>query len=971
MKFSRTFKFSRIVCLVLFWLSCLSIPASVEAALTMVAEVNPDPAQPGEVLDAQISISSSSSSGSLTLRMLWPSQLDGGPITTDGGDCPGTFCEAGEFLVWNLGTLGPGATRTVSFDDFVRNVPDGSFDLNFDLLEGASTVDSLSHTVTIQADSPLELAVDPLLDPVPSNGTLTYELVYGNAGNTSAENADLRFLLPVGSQFISASGGGTLFGNTVLWDLGSIAALASGREWVKVQVGALATGTLLTVEEASVTGDVAFINKISRATAVSLVASQDLQLAIEVNPDPAQPSEVLDGQIMISNPTGGTTGSLTLRLLWPAELDGGPVTTNGGDCPGTFCEAGEYLQWTLGALGTGASLVVSFDDFVRSVTSGRLIPLEFELLEGGQQTRNLSRTVPVQSDSPLEMVIDPLEDPVAPGASLTYEISYGNAGSTSAENVELTFPIPEGSQFLAASGGGNHSAGMVTWNLGSLAAFDGAKQRVTVAVEALPAGQPLIVHAAELTADLNFQSRRTRAMAVSRVASEDLAMEVEVNPDPVQGSEILDAQVTITNPSASTTGSLSLRLLWPAELDGGPVATAGGDCPGTFCEAGEYLSWVLGPLGPGASLTVGFDDFANSVTSGRLVPLEFELIEGILPARTQSHTVRVQADSPLELAIDPSADPAAPGSSLTYQLTFGNVGAVSADAAELSFPLPAGTQFLTATGGGRLLGSTVHWDLGNIAADSGGRVAVTVRVTAADGSLLLADPVRLAGEVGFERRESRATAVSRVGSETLALTLEVDPDPAQPGDILSGEVTLTNPRSSASGTLTLRLLWPSELDGSPNVTDGGDCPGTFCEAGEYLTWNLGTLGPGASFSVDFNDSVRSVSDGTLIPLELELLEGPLPARNVSHSALVHPSDDVDMDGLPDIFDPDDDNDGMPDWWESLHGLDPNNASDASQDPDMDGLTNLEEFLGGTDPNVANLFSNGFESGDTGGWSAST
>jgi hypothetical protein len=42
-------------------------------------------------------------------------------------------------------------------------------------------------------------------------------------------------------------------------------------------------------------------------------------------------------------------------------------------------------------------------------------------------------------------------------------------------------------------------------------------------------------------------------------------------------------------------------------------------------------------------------------------------------------------------------------------------------------------------------------------------------------------------------------------------------------------------------------------------------------------------------------------------------------------------------------DPDQDDDGMDDSWEIRYGLDPNDPSDAEEDPDGDGLTNLEEF----------------------------
>ena len=44
-----------------------------------------------------------------------------------------------------------------------------------------------------------------------------------------------------------------------------------------------------------------------------------------------------------------------------------------------------------------------------------------------------------------------------------------------------------------------------------------------------------------------------------------------------------------------------------------------------------------------------------------------------------------------------------------------------------------------------------------------------------------------------------------------------------------------------------------------------------------------------------------------------------------------------------------DNDGLPDAWEKQHGLNPNDASDASKDLNGDGYTNIEDFINGLDP----------------------
>jgi hypothetical protein len=49
---------------------------------------------------------------------------------------------------------------------------------------------------------------------------------------------------------------------------------------------------------------------------------------------------------------------------------------------------------------------------------------------------------------------------------------------------------------------------------------------------------------------------------------------------------------------------------------------------------------------------------------------------------------------------------------------------------------------------------------------------------------------------------------------------------------------------------------------------------------------------------------------------------------------------------------DSDQDGLPTLWEIIHGLDPNDPSDALLDPDGDNSHNLHEYFAGTDPHSA-------------------
>jgi hypothetical protein len=64
--------------------------------------------------------------------------------------------------------------------------------------------------------------------------------------------------------------------------------------------------------------------------------------------------------------------------------------------------------------------------------------------------------------------------------------------------------------------------------------------------------------------------------------------------------------------------------------------------------------------------------------------------------------------------------------------------------------------------------------------------------------------------------------------------------------------------------------------------------------------------------------------------------------------------DTDGDSIGDACDPDADNDGLPNDYETAYGLNPIDASDAQSDSDMDGLTALEEYTAGTNPNAKPL-----------------
>ena len=77
-------------------------------------------------------------------------------------------------------------------------------------------------------------------------------------------------------------------------------------------------------------------------------------------------------------------------------------------------------------------------------------------------------------------------------------------------------------------------------------------------------------------------------------------------------------------------------------------------------------------------------------------------------------------------------------------------------------------------------------------------------------------------------------------------------------------------------------------------------------------------------------------------------------RHADVRAQNYGADDFIMQGhtAEQVVDPpaDTDNDGLPDEWESLHGLNPDDPMDSGLDSDGDGMCNFAEYLAGTDPN---------------------
>ncbi len=347
---------------------------------------------------------------------------------------------------------------------------------------------------------------------VVSGQLITFTINYSNTGATApafgvviTDTVD-----PLLTNIVPLNGG-TLSGNVITWNVGTVPINGSGSvQFTANVVSPLANAIILNKAHPKTNKFPAgFDTNVTQHN----VGAPNLSASKAVDKATAIPGEMLTYTVDYANAGPGDATGVVLTDTIPARttLVAGSVT-GGGSCTGTV--PGSVCTWAIGTLLHGVGGSVSFKVTLDSVfpngtttvtntatlSSNELPPVVTQISTGvnaapiltlsktltSSVNRTISNFTNTSSATSAEVVTPVTSTHVVAsqltGVDITYTLSYSNIGDADASNFVIVDTLPAGACFIAASSGGVHSGGTVTTDCP-----DGMGGTVTWTIPSLPA----------------------------------------------------------------------------------------------------------------------------------------------------------------------------------------------------------------------------------------------------------------------------------------------------------------------------------------------------------------------------------------------------------------------------------------------------------------------------------------------------
>jgi uncharacterized repeat protein (TIGR01451 family) len=820
--------------------------------LVSIKSDTPDPVVRGQTLNYTILVNNTGTeiAYNVTLVDTYPpnvSFVTSSPAPTIGN---GTF---------GLGNLSPNQSTTVNISVTVGPTAlNGTVLVNlanatFANLSGANSSASDTESTTVIGFPEVFTNKSDTPDPIFSGSTLSYQILINNTGDEFAYNVTAVETYPPNVTFNGSSPAPSSGNDT--FSVGNLS--PGGFTTINITVNvsfSIPNGTLLNNSY-----NVTFSNSSGQNSTITnstltlvLVNVTNITVTKTDNPDPVLRGTQLNYTITITNIGLLPAFNVTVFDIYPGNVS----FHNASPSPNV-----SNNTWFLGTLSAGNSTTINITVNVSSAVSNGTILNNTVIVN---HTDILGIIIFTATDSELTTVLgernltisktdDP--DPVASGATLSYQILINNTGDDTAFNVTVIEIYPVNVTFNGSSPA--PSSGNNTFSLGNLAPNQSTTINITVNVSsAMTSG---ILNNTVFANASNFfgtnqtvnDSELTTVIPAGMNVS-NITLTKSDSPDPVIKGQQLNYTIVVNSTGNGTAFNVTVIEGYPSGVvfhNSSPAPTSGN---GTF---------DLGNLTNGTVFIINITvNVSSSLTNGTVlnntVNSTFQFSNGENGTATDSELTTVIGFPEIFTNKSDSPDPVVNGTTLTYQILINNTGdEIAYNVTVFDLYPTSGVTFNGSSPSPNVSNNT--WFLGTLLNGSFTTINITVNVSAANGTILNNSyNVTFANFSGVNLTVTNSTTTTVQGIGVIVTIKNDNPDPVVRGSTLNYSILVNNTGDEIAYNVTLVDAYPpnvSFVTSSPAPTVGNN------------TFSLGNLSPNQSILVNISVAVGpTVLNGTIL-----------------------------------------------------------------------------------------------------------
>jgi len=877
-----------------------------------------------------------------------------------------------EFIPFSGFGLGAGATGPADFGNvgaielLVSNDPDQN--IRVSVFEAIAPNDLTSELRNL--DNNADLEIDKTLQGIVVNGddsrTATFQVDVTNNGVLPATGITVTDVFPAGMTFASIGTVGnpgvlpagvtvaSTVGDTTTFDLADLANGASRSFLVIANIPAGVFGNLVntvTVDGAEPDNDPTN----NQATATVALTETDLSILKTVETttgNPIPPATVQSGQTIVYRLIAANAGpddatGVTVVDTLPPDVTFVSATINGGAVNAGIVHNAGTVTATIGNLADGAQAVVLITATVNS-DSAALVTNQAVVSNTPNTDPDLTNNVSDVGVAVIRAVDLAVTKAVAAGTNaafggtVTYDVTVTNVVTSpgDARGFTVTDTLPAGLTFVPGSFVDNGS-GVVLNAVGQVLTFTGVPldigQAVTFSFDATidQTAAATLTNTAIVApfddgtlADIDIVATNNQASeTVNPTRQIDLVVTKDDGIAPgafaTPGSP-LTYSITVTNTGVSDAVNVNVVDTLPPGVIATSITVDGTQVIDNNPDAG-ILSFVLPsvPTGVSNAVTVLVTANIGAAVTGAItnsVAISGGGVGDPPAGNTAEVTTNVQPQVDARITKTGPATAIPGGPAITYTLQVHNDGPSVATNAVVTDTLPAGLTLQSITLNGTAVnntgtGNNLQFTIPQLLVGNANALTYTITATidpAATTALSNTATVTATGDTDPTNNTSTAVVTTLTPTADLGVTKSVSATNAQPGDLLTYTILVTNNGPSVAQGVTLTDVLPAGVTFVSGTGPGGTA---LTAIGQTVNVTIGAMNPGLANQLQYT-IVASVNAGFVGELSNQATvatttnEGANTAPNVAIATTTSTLPDTNEGSLSGLVFLDNNNDGI-------------------------------------------------------------